>query len=172
MQGQESNRWIGFVMQLLGVSLLVVVLLSSPGRWFPQVEYDWEPRVSRSVLAWSLVFVIAGGVLNVVLRSVVSAIVATSVTIIGLVVATVLAFSASQPAIGPAYPLTLFALFAILVGTAIAPMRHPAGVQNDEVGEMVDGKRHGPWLVYRGSKVVEMRRYDHGELLESRPYER
>lgn len=174
MQGEGfgSNRWLGYVMQLLGLGLLVVVMTSSLGRWFPNPEYNWMPQVSRSIVTWTFVLVIAGGAANLIVRSLVTTIVATSATAVGLVVSTAFAFSSQQPAIGPAYPLALFALLAILVGMAIAPLRRPASAENDEVGEMVDGKRHGPWLVYRGSKVVEMRRYDHGELLETRPYGR
>src|SRR5688500_14511804 len=58
MQGSD-NRWIGFVLQLLGVSCLVVMLASSQARWFPPTTDTWhEPGVTgpnarlASLLLW------------------------------------------------------------------------------------------------------------------------
>jgi hypothetical protein len=40
------------------------------------------------------------------------------------------------------------------------------------VGELLDGKRHGRWLIYGPDKVVtEMRDYDRGTLVSSQPYD-
>lgn len=82
------------------------------------------------------------------------------------------AFTMAEQGAPGVYPGLVAALGLGLVGLAIAP---PGGNPNAplEVGELLDGQRHGQWFIYGPDKVVnEIRQYDRGTLVSSRPYTR
>jgi hypothetical protein len=69
---------------------------------------------------------------------------------------------------GGAYSLALLALTLVLVATGLLPVTPQ--VSADEVGELVDGKREGRWLIYEDGKVIEMRDYKAGVVEKTIPY--
>jgi hypothetical protein len=165
------REWVGPMMKVGAILLLMVMVFARPlvnavaGNWHPNDLVDDHAYVTLGLL-----LAVALGLLgSLATRSGVLAAAIVIAALAALLSVVLHAFGAPPDAAG-VYPGVVAALVLALVGvtasTGANVKREPA-----EVGELVDGKRHGRWLVYGTDNVVaEIREYEYGKLLETRPY--
>ncbi len=162
------HRWFGATAKLAGIALILAVLVGRRVAHAFDVDYandliDAHAHVTIALL----VAVTLGAVASLFSRSSALAFLVVALSAVLLVVLAFRAFAAERDA-GAIYPPALVALVLVMLGVAQTP---PAERHGDQVGELVDGKRHGEWFIYHPNGVLaETRRYDHGAIVETKPY--
>ena len=167
---RSMNKWVGPVAKI-GAVLLVIVMLCARGlvkafsdsEIYPHDLLDRKAYVTIGLAALAAVATL----LSLFSR-------ARWLTVVGVVAAVLAlpfvglhAFTASGEG-GGLYPPLLAGLVLAIFSLGISPTDDPTP---SEIGDLVDGKRHGEWLIYHpDGKLAETRHYDHGNLVETRPY--
>jgi len=162
------HRWFGATAKLAGIALIVAVLVGRRVARVFDVEYANDLIDAHAWFTIALLAAVAlGAVWSLFSPSSTLAFLVVALSALLLLVLAFWAFTAPRDA-GAIYPPTMVALGLIMLGVAQTP---PAERHGDQVGELVDGKRHGEWFIYHPNGVLaETRRYDHGAIVETKPY--